>query len=65
MTNKLGILLLAILASVSLLVTLSQDAIASNGIMQEAADLDVAEAENATSTGSGTNQTASGTNSTG
>ena len=63
MTNKLGILLLAILASVSLLVTVSQHAIAS--FEQEAADLDVAEAENATSTGSGTNQTASDTNSTG
>lgn len=63
MTYKLGLLLLAI-ASVSLFAIVVQNATASF-IGSEAADIDVAEGENATSTGGGSNQTTSGNMTTG
>lgn len=59
MTYKLGLLLLAI-ASVSLFAIVAQNVSASAIIGSDAADLDVAAGENATSTGSGSNQTTSG-----
>jgi hypothetical protein len=64
--NKLGILLLALVSSVLLFVTVtSHGAIPSHFVVSPVADMDIEEAENVTSTGSGTNQTATSTNSTG
>jgi hypothetical protein len=64
--NKLGILLLALVSSVLLFVTVtSHGAIPSHFVVPPVADMDIEEAENVTSTGSGSNQTATSTNSTG